>query len=117
MIANINNLISKTEEQLLEVRGDNNEEEEDEDELDTTAVEGCVTLDRADNNVNADNAWTMAEHHLLLQRLWQCDTERQILEELDAQKNGHLVEVGPDEAKSCSPWKRQNSNVLKVLFD
>ena len=56
MIAKINNPISKTEEQLLEVRGGNNEEEEDEDEVDTTAVEGCVTLDRADNNVNADNA-------------------------------------------------------------
>ena len=52
MINNINNPISKTEEQLLEVRGDNNEDEVDT----TTAVEGCVTLDRADNNVNADNA-------------------------------------------------------------
>ena len=78
--------------------------------MDTTAVEGCVTLDRADNNVNADNA-------KLTFSCYVCDIERQILKELEAQKNSHLVRVGPDEANSSSPWKRQNSNVQKVLFE
>ena len=108
----MNNPISKKEEQLLEVLGNNNEEE-DEDEVDTTAVRGCcVTLDRAGNNVNADKARLNITFSCYV-----CVSERQILEELEAQKNSHLVEVGPDEANSSSPWKRQNSNVQKVLFD
>ena len=41
-----------TAEQLFEVLGENNKEEEVEARL----VEGRVTLDRADNNDNADNA-------------------------------------------------------------
>ena len=46
-----------TEEQLLEVLGDNNkEEEEDAEELEATLVECRVTLDMADYNYNADNA-------------------------------------------------------------
>ena len=63
-------------------------------------VETRVTLDRADNNDNADNA--------RLNITFICDNnKRQTLEELEAHKNRHLVKVGPEVANSCSPCKRQ----------
>ena len=43
------------EDQLLEVLGDNNKEEENAEEVEATMVEARVTLDRADNKNNADN--------------------------------------------------------------
>ena len=43
------------EEQLLEVFGDKNKEEENAEEVPATLVECCVTLDRADNKDNVDN--------------------------------------------------------------
>ena len=66
-----------------------------------TMVEARVTLDRADNNDNnADNA--------RLNITFSCDNDEcQTLEDLEAHKNSHLVEVRPEEADSCSPWKRQ----------
>ena len=58
-------------------------------------VEARVTLDRADNNDNnADNA--------RLNITFSCDNDEcQTLEELEAQKNSHLVEFGTEEANSC----------------
>ena len=65
-----------------------------------TMVEARVTLDRADNNDNTDNA--------RLNITFSCDNDEcQTLEDLEAHKNSHLVEVGPEEANSCSPCKRQ----------
>ena len=85
----------------MEVLGDNNkDEEEDAEEVEATLVEACVTLDRADNNDNADNA--------RLNITSSCDNDEcQTLEEQETYKNSHLVEVGPEEANSCSPCKRQ----------
>ena len=89
------------EDQLLEVLGDNNnKEEESAEEVEATMVEARVTLDRADNNDNADNA--------RLNIIFSCDNDEcQTLEELEAHKNSHLDEVGPEEANSCSPCKRR----------
>ena len=63
------------EDQLLEVLGDNNKEEEKAEE-----VEARVMLDRADNNDNADNA--------RLNITFSSDNDEcQTLEELEAHKN------------------------------
>ena len=89
-----------TAEQLLEVLGDNNNEEENAGVVEAIMVETRVTLDRADNNDNADN--------VRLSITFSCDNDEcQTLEELFAHKNSHLFEVGPEEANSCSPCKRQ----------
>ena len=88
------------EDQLLEVLGDNNKEEENAEEVEATMVEARVTLDRADNNHNADNA--------RLNITFSSDNDEcQTLEELEAQKNSHLVEFGTEEANSCLLCKRQ----------
>ena len=60
-------------------------------------MEGRVTLDKADNNVNADKAKLNITFSCDL-----CSNECQTLEELEAHKNSHLVEVGPEEANSCA---------------
>ena len=44
------------DEQLLEVLGDKNKEEENAQEVKATLVECCFTLDRADYKDNTDNA-------------------------------------------------------------
>ena len=63
-------------------------------------MECRATLDRADNKDNADNA--------RLNITFSCNNnECQTLEELEAQKNSHLVKFGAEEANSCSPCKRQ----------
>ena len=67
------------EEQLLEVLGDKNKEEENAEEVRATLVECRVTLGRADNKDNADNA--------RLNITFSCDKDEchcQTLEELDA---------------------------------
>ena len=57
------------------------------------------TLDRADNKDNADNVRLI---------IFPCDNDEcQTLEELEAQKNSHLVEFGTEEADSCLPCKRR----------
>ena len=89
------------EEQLLEVLGDKNKEEENAEEVQATLVECHVKLDRADNKGNANNA--------RLSITFTCDNECQTLEELEAQKNSHLVEFGTEEANSCL-LARGNSN-------
>ena len=82
------------EEQLLEVLGDKNKEEENAEEVQATLVECCVTLGRADNTDNAS-----------LNITFSCDKdESQILEGLEARKNSHLVEIGTKEANSCFKW-------------
>ena len=59
-----------------------------------TLVECHVKLDRADNKGNANNA--------RLSITFTCDNDEcQTLEELEAQKNSHLVEFGTEEANSC----------------
>ena len=83
----------------MEVLGDNNNEEENAEVVEAIMVETRVTLDRADNNDNADNA--------RLNIIFSCDNDEcQTLEELDAHKASHLDEVGPEEANSCLPCKR-----------
>ena len=65
--------------QLLEVLGGNNKEENTE-EVEAIMVEARVTLDRADNNHNADNA--------RLNITFSSDNDEcQTLEELEAHKN------------------------------
>ena len=49
-------------------------------------MEGRVTLDKADNNVNADKAKLNITFSCDL-----CSNECQTLEELEAHKNSHLV--------------------------
>ena len=72
------------EEQLLEVLGDKNKEEENAGEVQAKLVECRVTLGRADNKDNADNA--------RLNITSSCDNgECQTLEELEAQKNSPVV--------------------------
>ena len=86
-------------EQLLEVLGDKNKEENAE-EVQATLVECLVMLGRADNKDNADNA--------RLNITFSCNNvECQTLEEVEPQMNSHLVEFGTEEAKSCLPCKRQ----------
>ena len=63
-------------------------------------MECRATLDRADNKDNADNA----RLNITFSRN---SDECQTLEELEAQKNSHLVKFGTEEANSCSPCKRQ----------
>ena len=70
--------------------------------MEARLVEGRVTLDRADNNDNADNA-----NHNITFSYDLCNDNCQTLEDLEGHKNSHLVEVGPNEANSCSLWKRQ----------
>ena len=54
------------------------------------------SLGRADNKDNADNV------RLII--TFPCDNDEcQTLEELEAQKNSHLVEFGTEEADSCLP--------------
>ena len=97
------------EEQLLEVLGVKNKEEENAEEVQATLVECLVTLDRADNKDNADN--------VRLGITFPCDNnECQTLEELEAQKNSHLIEFGTEEANSCLPCKRQ-FKCADVLMD
>ena len=92
------------EEQLLEVLGDKNKEEENAEEVQATLV-----LDKADNKDNVDNA--------RLNITFSCDNDEcQTLEELEAQKNSHLVEFGTEEANSCLPCKRQ-FKCADVLMD
>ena len=68
--------------------------------MQATLVECRVTLDRADNKDNAVNA--------RLNITFSCDNDEcQTLEELEAQKNSHLVEFGIEKVNSCSPCKRQ----------
>ena len=70
------------------------------EEVETTMVEARLMLDRTDNNDNADN--------VRFNITFSFDNDEcQTLEELEAHKNSHLVEVGPEEANSCSPCKRQ----------
>ena len=62
-------------------------------------MECGVTLGRADNKDNADNSRL---------NITSCNNDEcQTLEELEAQKNSHLVEFGTEEAYSCLPCKRQ----------
>ena len=61
-----------------------------------------VTLDRADSNEDADNARLNITFSCEV-----CDIECQTLEDMEAHKNSHLVEVRPEEANSCFPRKRQ----------
>ena len=64
----------------VEVLGDNNKEKEKAEEVEATMVEARVTLDRADNNHNADNA--------RLNITFSSDNDEcQTLEELEAHKN------------------------------
>ena len=74
-----------------------NEGEEDGENVEATLVECRVTLDRADNKDNADNA--------RLNITFSCDLCNN--EELEALKNRHLGEVRPEEANSCLSCKRQ----------
>ena len=68
--------------------------------MQATLLECRATLDRADNKDNADNA--------RLNITFSCNNDQcQFLEELEAQKNSHLVEFGTEEANSCLPCKRQ----------
>ena len=88
------------QEQLLEVLSDKNKEEENAEEVQATLVECCVTLDRTNYKDNADNV------RLII--TFPCDNDEcQTLEELEAQKNSHLVEFGTEEADSCLPCKRR----------
>ena len=59
-------------------------------------------MDRADSNEDADNARLNITFSCEV-----CDIECQTLEDMEAHKNSHLVEVRPEEANSCFPWKRQ----------
>ena len=98
-----------TEEQLLKVFGDNNKEgEDDAEEVEATLMECRVTLDRANNNDNANNARLNITFSYDLS-----NDECQNLEELKAHKNSHLGGVRPEEANSCPPCKRQ----LKCVAD
>ena len=79
------------EEQLLEVLGDKNKEEENAEEVQATLVKCRVTLGRTDNTDNAS-----------LNIIFSCDKdESQTLEGLEAQKNSHLVEFRTNGANSC----------------
>ena len=60
-------------------------------------VECCVTLDRADNKDNADNA--------RLNITFSCDNDE--CQTLEEKNNSHLVEFGTEEANSCLPCSRQ----------
>ena len=74
------------EDQLLEVFGDNNKEEENAENIQATLVECRVMLGREDNNDNAKNA--------RLNITFSCDNyECQSFEELEAHKNSHLVDM------------------------
>ena len=59
-------------------------------------------MDRADSSEDDNNARPNITFSCEV-----CDIECQTLEEMEAHKNSHLVEVRPEEANSCSPWKRQ----------
>ena len=87
------------EEQLLEVLGDKNKEEENAGDVKATLVECSVMIGRADNKDNAESARLI---------ITSCNNDEcQTLEELEAQKNSHLIEFGTEEANSCSPCNRR----------
>ena len=69
--------------------------------MEATLVGARVTLDKTDNNDNADNA------RLNITSCDVCNDECQTLKELEVHMNSHLVEVGPREANSCSLCKRK----------
>ena len=63
---------------------------------------GGRSLDRTDSNEDADNARLNITFSCEV-----CDIECQTLEDMEAHKNSHLVEVRPEEPNSCFPRKRQ----------
>ena len=76
--------------------------------MQATLLECRVTLDRADNKDNANNA--------RLNITFSCNNDQcQFLEELEVQKNRHLVEFGTEEANSCLPCKRQFKYVDNLM--
>ena len=78
------------EEQLLEVLGDKNKEEENAGDVKATLVECSVMIGRADNKDNAESARLI---------ITSCNNDE--CQTLEEQNNSHLVEFGTEETNSC----------------